>query len=241
MLSLNSPAKVNLFLRILGKRTDGFHEIATLMHTIDLADTLTLSLAKEDAFSCTDPRIGGFNLVTRAVDLFRETTGWDFHLSIHLEKNIPLEAGLGGGSSNAAATLKGINELLGCPVSSEELQQWSGKLGSDVPFFFSSGVAYCTGRGEKIRDLPDYRLSRKIGIYKPEYGLSTPAVYKELNLKECSSRDPEDLLQEFLSGGEPFLNDLETPAFRLMPLLIDVKRKTQGIMSGSGTAFFIAD
>ncbi len=236
-LTLLSPAKVNLFLRVLGKRPDGYHELASLISTIDLADTLTLTLSNEDSLMCTDKRIGS-NLVTKSVDLFRKKTGLKFNVSIHLDKKIPIEAGLGGGSSNAATTLKGLNELLGFPVGSEELQQWSAELGSDVPFFFSSGTAYCTGRGEFVQDLPHYRFDQKIEIVKPDEGLSTPDVYKAFDLEHSSKRDPEELLESFLAGRPIFINDLERPAFQIMPSLKGIKEKYNATMSGSGTAFF---
>ncbi len=234
-LTLSSPAKVNLFLRILGKRRDGYHALASLFHTIDLSDTLTFSLSKEDSLTCSDASIGP-NLVTTAIDLFRRKTGLNFHISIDLEKKIPTQAGLGGGSSNAATTLKGLNQLLGFPVSNQELQEWSAEIGSDVPFFFSSGTAYCTGRGEIVREVP--RFEGKVEIYKPQEGLSTPAVYKTLDLSECSKTDPEELLEGFLSGKPTFVNDLERPAFKLIPSLAYLKQKLGGTMSGSGTAFF---
>lgn len=236
-LTLLSPAKVNLFLRILGKRRDGYHALASLFHTIDLADTLTLSLSKEDALACTDSSIGPNNLVWKAVDLFRRKTGLHFNVSIYLEKKIPIQAGLGGGSSNAAATLKGLNQLLGFPATREELQEWSAEIGSDVPFFFSqTGTAYCTGRGEIVHDVP--RICTTFEVFKPEEGLSTPEVYKALDLSTCSKEDPETLLEEFLNGKPRYLNDLESPAFKLMPSLAVLKKKLTGTMSGSGTAFF---
>lgn len=237
MLVLEAPAKVNLFLRILGRRRDGYHEVASLFQTIDLKDTLTLSLAKEDSLTCTDSTIGP-NLATQAIDLFRSKTGLTHPLSVHLEKRIPLQAGLGGGSSDAAAALKGVNALLGSPVSIQELQLWSGEIGSDVPFFFSSGTAYCTGRGERVRDLFPYAFDQKLEIFKPPEGLSTPAVYQSLKLEECSLEDPEELLEGFLFGNPVFLNDLEKPAFRLLPVLAEHKKRLNGTMSGSGTAFY---
>lgn len=236
-LTLSSPAKVNLFLRILGKRSDGYHALASLFHTIDLADTLTLTLSKEDSLTCTIPALVQNNLIWNALDLFRRMTGLSCKVSIHLEKRIPLQAGLGGGSSNAAAALKGLNQLFGYPVSSEELHQRSAEIGSDVPFFFSkTGTAYCTGRGEIVRDVP--RIKENYKIYKPKEGLSTPAVYKALDLSECSKEDPEILLEGFLNGRPAYINDLERPAFKLMPSLATLKQKLNGTMSGSGTAFF---
>ncbi|MCC5831888.1 MAG: 4-(cytidine 5'-diphospho)-2-C-methyl-D-erythritol kinase [Chlamydiales bacterium] len=236
-LTLLSPAKVNLFLRILGKRRDGYHALASLFQTIDLADTLTFTLSKEDSLTCTDSSIVQDNLVWKALELFRRKTGLQFNISIHLEKKIPLRAGLGGGSSNAATTLKGVNQLLGSPLSHEELQNCSSEIGSDIPFFFSKrGTAYCTGRGEIVRELP--AIEEKFEIYKPKEGLSTADVYKALDLSACSKEDPEELLEGFIKGKPKYINDLEIPAFKLMPSLARVKEKVNGTMSGSGTAFF---
>lgn len=241
MLVLASPAKVNLFLRILGKRPDGYHELASLFYRVDhLSDELTLSLAEEDSFVCDHPAIPPENLVTAAVALFRRKTGRSFPVALRLQKRIPLQAGLGGGSSNAATTLKGLNLLCGSPYTEKELQAWSAELGSDVPFFFSSGAAYCTGRGERVRDLPHYQFPYRLSLHTPPEGLSTARVYQELRPSDCAKVDPEELLSHFLSGNPHFVNDLEAPAFRLLPQLAMIKREKPGaVMSGSGSTFFI--
>lgn len=159
MLTLISPAKVNLFLRVLGKRPDGYHELASLFQAIDLADTLHFTLSKHDHLTCTDPAIplDNTNLIWKTVHLFRRKTNHQFPIHIHLEKNIPIQAGLGGGSSNAATTLWALNELLNTHIPSETLTAWAGEIGSDVPFFLSTGTAYCTGRGEIVKSLPPCR------------------------------------------------------------------------------------
>jgi 4-diphosphocytidyl-2-C-methyl-D-erythritol kinase len=243
-MQLFSPAKINLFLRILGKRPDGYHEIASLFQAIDLGDTLTIDFAKEERLTCSDPTLAcdGTNLVLKAVNLFRRKTGLRFSVDIHLEKNIPTQAGLGGGSSNAATTLWALNALHHHSYSEQELQTWSAEIGSDIPFFFSHGTAYCTGRGECVRDLPPIPDFTALSVIKPKEGLSTPAIYQALNLGECSSEDPQTLLAHFYSGRPVYINDLEKPALRLCPPLANLKKKLhlEGnktlFMTGSGTA-----
>ncbi|MEZ5315591.1 MAG: 4-(cytidine 5'-diphospho)-2-C-methyl-D-erythritol kinase [Chlamydiales bacterium] len=237
-MAFTSPAKINLFLRVLEKRRDGYHNIASLFHLIDLTDKITITLSNQDHFYCNNPTImSPSNLVWKAVNLFRFKTGLKFKVSIELEKNIPLQSGLGGGSSNAATTLKGLNQLFHGYVNHEELQRWSLEIGSDVPFFFSrTGSAYCTGRGEIVRDIP--RIDQKFRVYIPKRGLSTPAVYQALDLSDCHQEDPEKLLEGFLNQQPLYINDLEKPAFKMRPNLALIKEKLNGTMSGSGTAFF---
>jgi len=243
MLKLFSPAKINLFLRILGKRPDGYHELASLFQTINLGDVLTFRFANEDHLTSTDPTLpcDSSNLILKAVQLFRRKTGLNFSVAIHLEKKISTQAGLGGGSSNAATTLWALNALQGFPYEEQELQIWSAEIGSDIPFFFSRGTAYCTGRGENVRNLPPFPSLPPLSLEKPQEGLSTPAIYKALNLQECSLEDPEKLLEGFFSGNFRYINDLEMPAYRLCPSLLLfkkalLKKYTHVFMTGSGTA-----
>ncbi len=144
MLTLNSPAKVNLFLRILRRRSDGYHDLASLFQAISLYDTIHFALSDHDELTCDKPGIptDSTNLILKAADLFRRKTGLKFGLKAHLEKRIPHEAGLGGGSSNAATTLWALNQLHGQPASPDELIAWSGEIGSDITFFLSHGTAY---------------------------------------------------------------------------------------------------
>lgn len=245
MLTLKSPAKLNLFLRILGKREDGYHEISSLFQAINLFDTLQFSHSEKDEFTCSDPKLptDESNLVIKALRLFRVKSGRAFPVKIHLEKKIFSEAGLGGGSSNAATTLYALNQMIGCPFSESTLAEWSSELGSDVPFFFYSGTALCEGRGEKVlplHDLPKMAFT----LSKPAFGLSTPEVYKSLKLNELSNTDPKQLLESFCSGKPQFVNDLEIAAFRLKPELAAFKasltKDSNGstLMSGSGSCFF---
>lgn len=241
-MRLFSPAKINLFLRVIRKREDGYHDLASLFQAINLGDTLTFQLSDSDQLTCTDPSLScdRTNLVWRAVDLFRSKTGLHIPIRIHLEKKIPIQSGLGGGSSNAATTLWALNELHGKPANREELSLWSGEIGSDIPFFFSYGTAYCTGRGEQVRLLPPLPLSPSLWVIKPQEGLSTPAIFKNLKLEECSPVDPEQLLMGWLQGKPLAINDLEAPALRVLPSLKQLKQAigAQGRMTGSGTGFF---
>ncbi|MFZ0564573.1 MAG: 4-(cytidine 5'-diphospho)-2-C-methyl-D-erythritol kinase [Chlamydiales bacterium] len=242
-LTLFSPAKVNLFLRVLSRRPDGYHNIASLFQTIDLGDILHFTLSEEDRLTCQDSTIkcDETNLISRAVELFRQKTALKFKVQIHLEKSIPLQAGLGGGSSNAATTLWALNVLNGRIASPEDLKEWSSEIGSDIPFFFSQGTAYCTGRGERIQNLPSLPFSKTYSLVKPEESLSTPLIYKSLDLNTTSPHDPEDLLDRFYSGDPCYINDLEVPSFRLCPSLKRLKHQLLSLgcqnifMTGSGT------
>ena len=223
-MKLFSPAKINLFFRILSKRDDGYHEIETLMQTISMGDTLTLEKSDQDEYDLNDD-----NLVIKALKLFRRHTGQAFSVAIDLKKVIPIQAGLGGGSSNAATTLWGLNELGDCPLSNLDLIEMSRELGSDVPFFFSNGTAYCWGRGELFEEA-DPDDNPKLWIVKPKgIGLSTPLVYS------ASVPNP---------NGDHFGNDLEKSAFTLLPSLQALKEKLYHTgfdfvqMTGSGTAFY---
>lgn len=242
-LTLFSPAKINFFLRVLNRRSDGYHNIASLFQAVDLGDVLHFTLSEQDKLTCTDTTIGcnSSNLISRAVDLFRRKTGLKFKIHIHLEKQIPQQSGLGGGSSNAATTLWALNVLHNQLATEESLQQWSSEIGSDIPFFFSHGTAYCTGRGECVRNLPIPPFSKRYTLVKPMEDLSTPVIFKALDLQTTSNHDPEDLLDSFYSGEPLYVNDLEEPSFRLCPTLKAFKQRLLAagfknvFMTGSGT------
>jgi 4-diphosphocytidyl-2-C-methyl-D-erythritol kinase len=245
-LSFYSPSKINLFFKVLKKRSDGYHEIASLYQIISLCDIISLEQAEEDELLCSDPSLAcdASNLVLKALALFRKKTGILNHFKIYLEKRIPMQAGLGGGSGNAATTLWGMNRLLGCPASEEELCQWSSELGSDVPVFFSQGAAYCTGRGEILEPCEPKGLPDFFWIAKPKMGLSTPLVYQHCNVSSLPERDPLLSLQSFYNETKDYYNDLEFPAFQLLPNLRGLKEDlfklgfSKVVMTGSGTAFF---
>ncbi|MFA5250368.1 MAG: 4-(cytidine 5'-diphospho)-2-C-methyl-D-erythritol kinase [Parachlamydiales bacterium] len=244
-LTFFSPAKVNLFFKVLFKRPDGYHEIASLFRTIDFGDLLTFELSEKDAFTCEGLAVplGPDNLVLKALACFRKKLQKPFFVKIHLKKNIPLQAGLGGGSSNAATALFALNELLGAPFDLLQLLALAGQIGSDVPFFFSSGSAYCTGRGEKFEDLflpPD-----AFYLAKPPFGLATKMIFENFQLSEAlgASFDPGPFLRSWEKGRGRAFNDLERTAVALSPALGLFKKRLekagfkQVSMTGSGSVF----
>ena len=246
-LRLFSPAKINLFLRVIRKRPDQYHDISSLFQAISLGDILTIRISKsgQDSLICQNPNLicDESNLIHKAIQIYRQKTGISNRFDIQLEKKIPIEAGLGGGSSNAATTLWGCNQLCGENASVEELMQWGSEIGSDIPFFFSEGTAFCTGRGENVMNLPSLPF-QKIQVYMPKEGLSTAEVFKRLEIPIDSSKNTHDEIQPYLNGSFDLFNDLETPAFQINPRLKILKDRLisygfkKVLMTGSGTAFF---
>ena len=244
-ISLESPAKLNLFLRILNKREDGYHDIASLFVKIKLCDYLSIQISDKDQFICDIPNLLiSDNLVIKARDLFRKETGIVIPLAIRLTKRIPIGAGLGGGSSNAATTLLGLNQLFKSPLDQEKLRDMGSAIGSDVSFFFTKKPTFCTGRGEILNSV-DLDVARPLWIAKPQnLSLSTAKVYQNCKPNEASSEDPRRILQSFLEKDPIYVNDLEPAAFRLLPQLASIKQKIQSLgfqsvtMTGSGTSFF---
>ena len=155
MLTVKAPAKINLTLEVLRKRPDGFHDIKSVFQAVDLCDTLTLKTGKDITFRCDTPGWSAEkSLVTKAVDLLKNITGCSYGVTVEIEKRIPLMSGLGGDSSDAAALLRGLNQLWKLGLSIEKLKELAAQLGSDVTFFLSGGTALAEGRGETITPLP---------------------------------------------------------------------------------------
>jgi 4-diphosphocytidyl-2-C-methyl-D-erythritol kinase len=245
-MQLYAPAKINLSFEIKGRREDGFHEIETLMAPISLSDRLTIERGKATAnikFSCNDSSLPNDeqNLVVRAARLFQKTTNTKGGVEIALEKRIPHGAGLGGGSSDAAATLHGLNELFETRLDQKELMLLAGQIGSDVPFFLLGSAATCRGRGE-IVEAARLPANFNLLLVKPDFGVPTPWAYgrwrdsRELPGVEYAS-------QEF--SGVRFLNDLERPVFEKFVLLGHIKTWLRqqaevgaALLSGSGSTLF---
>jgi 4-diphosphocytidyl-2-C-methyl-D-erythritol kinase len=238
-----APAKVNLTLRVLEKRADGFHEIETLIVPVGLADTLTVETADEWAFACDDPTVPGdeSNLVVRAARLFFAETGLKPAVRIGLQKRIPHGAGLGGGSSDAAATLRMLDEFHSTQLSREVLMRLAAELGSDVPVFVDGKPAWCRGRGE-IVEPADFSGALPILLLKPNFGVPTPWAYKHWRDSRPLAGvryDPQDFPWGRLE------NDLERPVFEKYLVLAAMKEwlraqpETVGaLMSGSGSTMF---
>jgi len=257
-LTCESPCKVNLLLNILGKRADGFHELETLIHPVPYCDRLELERRTAGIeLGCNHPTlpVDSSNLVHRATTSFFRRTGIDAGVRIHLEKRIPVAAGLGGGSGNAATTLLGLNEMFGHPLTPLQLHETAAELGSDVPFFLQDKPALATGRGETIAPLDFFPALRGtfMLLIHPGFGISTPWAYQQL------TRFPEVLngrrgramnLVERLQTSRleeavaDFYNALEAPALKKYPVLALYQEflKTNGavaaLMSGSGSTTF---
>jgi 4-diphosphocytidyl-2-C-methyl-D-erythritol kinase len=178
----------------------------------------------------------------QALNLFRAKTGSTSHFRVRLDKRVPHGAGLGGGSGNAATTLWAANELAGRPASDGDLLKWSGDIGSDISVFFSRGAAYCTGRGEVVEDVaPPLPLDTRLLLVKPPIGLSTPAIFKALDLGRRSAAEPRGLLEGLAAAGRLSdalcVNDLEQPAFDTLPDLAALKAKLAAAAGAGGRPF----
>lgn len=202
-LTLQAPAKVNLTLLVSARRGDGYHDVSTVMQTVDLCDTLTLTgEGRGLTLTCTDPAVPAddSNLVLRAARLFFAEAGLPVpDLHFRLEKRIPSQAGLGGGSSDAAAVLRAMRTLYAPEVSDTELERMAAALGSDVPFFIRGGTALATGRGERLTPLP--RLADGwFVVVKPPEGFSTPAMYRRLDVLPPQPPQPDGMTAALESG-----------------------------------------
>ena len=241
-----APAKINLSLRVLGRRSDGFHEIETFIAPISLCDEIMIeqrSGKHEIAFRCDDPSVpkGEDNIVVRAAKVFFEEMKITNGVSIALKKTIPHGAGLGGGSSDAASTLLALNELFETNLPREALAKMAEMIGSDVPFFIFQSAAVCKGRGELVSPT---RLREQLSVLllKPEFGVPTQWAYSLWrDSREISG--VSYVAQEFAE--QTFMNDLERPVFEKFVFLAQLKmwllKQSEvgaALMSGSGSTVF---
>jgi 4-diphosphocytidyl-2-C-methyl-D-erythritol kinase len=253
-----SPCKVNLLLNILGKGSDGYHELETVMHPVRVFDRVVLERRKQGIeLTCNEPSLptDNRNLAYRAASLFLQTANIDDGVRIHLEKHLPLAAGVGGGSGNAATTLLGLNELYGRPLSPEQLQPLAAALGSDVPFFLQDKPALGTGRGERIQPLgffPTLRGAAFVLVY-PGFGIATAWAYQQLARFPAALNGRPGRAQELInclengdlqSASAELYNSLEAPALEKYPLLalfqefFRANSAAATLMSGSGSTTF---
>jgi 4-diphosphocytidyl-2-C-methyl-D-erythritol kinase len=244
-MKVRAPAKVNLQLRILGHRADGFHDVETIIVPVSLSDEIAIEIFPGDTISltCDDPAlpIGRSNLAAAAAYQFQEETGLRFAATIDLRKRIPISAGLGGGSSDAAAVLVALDQLLDTKLGLESLQQIAAKIGSDVPFFVHPHPATCRGRGEIIEPL---KIPENLSflLIKPPFGVETAWAYRAWAVAGAA---PDGLDAEQDLGWMKIFNALERPVFEkfiILPVIKDWLLRQPEVraaaMSGSGSSFF---
>ena len=251
-LILKAHAKINLALEVLGKRPDGYHEVAMIMQSVSLHDTLILSLQESDiTLMCDRPELpcDHSNLAYRAAELLRREVGATQGVHIELTKRIPLAAGLAGGSTDAAAVLKGLNRLWGLALSPVELEQLAARLGSDVPFCLWGGTSLATGRGEMLTPLPDF-TGHGVVLANPSLQVSTAWVYG--NYRDAAGNRRRDISSlrhsieqpDFSAVADTLFNDLETVTVPAYPQVAEIKEQllqagAAGVlMSGSGPTVF---
>lgn len=264
--SLPAPAKLNLFLAITGRRADGFHDLVSVVAPLTLADTLTVEIAAGAkpgfTLTCTDPAVpcDESNLVLKAAHAFAQATGWSGSAAFHLEKRIPMGAGMGGGSSDGVAALRALDQLTGSRLDRATMTTIAASLGSDCPLFLHDGPVVMRGRGERVEALPATAASRLRGrrvlVFKPGFGVPTAWAYRwmaeqaaagtEVYLPTAAAeRQLADWIGDGAAGPEALLfNNLERPAFSkfvALPALLEQLKRDFGLaprMTGSGSACF---
>lgn len=261
-LTVSSPAKVNLYLAVAGKRPDGFHDLVSLVAPVKFGDEIKLTIGGDFtgvALSCDDPAVpeGTDNIAVRAARAFREATGTSDGVSIALTKRIPMGAGLGGGSSNAAAVLRGLNELYDSPLSQTELSSLAAGLGSDCPLFLAGGPCVIRGRGEIVEPVDELIGERLKGlpvfIFKPDFSINTGWAYNRLAstrtvtpAKEWAKIRLHNWLREGTAVEDLLFNSFEEVVFKkfvslpvIMERLTAEPSVTGRLLSGSGSACFV--
>jgi 4-diphosphocytidyl-2-C-methyl-D-erythritol kinase len=251
-ITIKAPAKINLSLDVLQKREDGYHEVEMIMTTVDLADRIELTLLEEnriiidvsEGFVPSDNR----NLAYQAAQLLKDQFHVQKGVRIAIQKNIPVSAGLAGGSSDAAATLRGLNKIWDLGLSLDELANLGAKIGSDVSFCVYGGTALATGRGERIKHIAAPPPCWII-LAKPPLGVSTAEVYRNLKLEDLTHPDIEKMIEAIENRNyeeicQELGNVLESVTFKLYPEVQRIKDQmirfgADGVlMSGSGPTVF---
>lgn len=250
--TLPSFAKINLLLRILGRRSDNFHELCTVFQTVSLKDYLTFGEDERIVLTCGDDKIplGDANLIVKAAKLLQENFKIKKGASVYLEKNIPAPGGLGGGSSNAAVALIGLSRLWKIETNLAELERLGKLLGSDVPFFFCGGTAAGTERGDKITEMKDIQPELLL-VVTPDVAVSTAEAFRKINAPNLTNNSSKSILQICCDEANSLRlpqtklqNDFENTIFNIEPEISLVKQKLisfgakQALLSGSGASVF---
>lgn len=252
-LLLKSNAKINICLNVLGKKEDGYHELDMVMVPVEMHDSMLLTKmgTKVDNYVTIDDFSLGetqYNLATYAIETMQKEFGFDQKFRVNIHKVLPIQAGMGGGSSNAAFTMKGVNKLLNLGLSDEKLIEIGKKLGADIPFFIKNKPARCQGIGEIITPIT-IKNDYSVLIVKPSKGCSTKEVFKICDSTEIKTCNVENVIKALETGDDDLLvnsisNSLEDAAIQLVPEIQKIKDelKAKGLkivlMSGSGSAVF---
>lgn len=259
-LRLAAPAKINLFLEVLGRRNDGYHDLVTCMAPLAWADELHFTPSDQLSLICDDSSLplDSKNLVIKAAQALRNQLQKNLGAAIHLIKRIPSPAGLGGGSSDAATTLRGLNQLWNASLSEPELMHLAAQIGSDIPFFLAGSAAWCRGRGEMVTP---FQMGIKIPLLLvcPLVGLGTAAVYQSLaapllDVGKQTAISEETMVQAIRTRNleaiaQSLFNRLQPPAERCLPLIGELRQLFEqaaeldlclgSLMSGSGSSYFV--
>lgn len=246
-IKVAAPAKINLTLEVLNRREDGFHNIKSIMQAISLYDYLTFSVEKADKTTITlsgnsdkipyDEK----NLVYKAVDKFLQKAHLKANVKVYIEKNIPVEAGLAGGSTDAAAAFFAMNEVFVHPLSSDAIEELCASLGSDLNFCLHGGTAFCTGRGENTRKIATPNID--VTLVKPlGFGISAKEAYTKFSSMTQEQKKVPDNTEKMAQAFDSSLiyNSLELAVINDYPELLEIKNAVpDSFMSGSGPTFFM--
>lgn len=251
--SVKSFAKINISLDVVSKRNDGYHELDSIMLPIELHDSIIIEQLKKssDNFVTVDDFSNGlvhYNLATSAIEALSKKYDFNTKFRVFIHKNIPMQAGLGGGSSNAAFTMKAVNEMLKLGASEEELIELATPLGADIPFFIHCAPSRCNGIGEKLHPI-EVKNTYYVLLVKPNVGCSTKEVFAIADSLPYKHVDTENVLKALREGDDELLansigNSLEEAATKLVPEIAQIKQtlKDRGfkivLMSGSGSTVF---
>lgn len=249
-MKIKAHAKINLCLNVVGKREDGYHELEMIMVPLALHDVVHIETAENDQFTCSDDQLvmDESNTIVKAVVLLREKFQIQEHFHIHVDKHIPAQAGLAGGSSDGAAVLRGITELLNLPITREELAMLGKQIGADVPFCVMETSAIVKGIGEKITPI-SLNCPFDILLVKPSAGVPTGKAFSMLDFTKCDHPNCDKVAHclchnEFENLQSVISNSLEYSAFKIVPEIkqIEEELKAMGftavLMSGSGSTVF---
>jgi 4-diphosphocytidyl-2-C-methyl-D-erythritol kinase len=251
-IKIKSPAKINIGLKVVGKRADGYHDIETIFQIIDLCDDIVLTESAGAITLFSDSRdipIDERNLAYRAAKLLRERTGIDKGVRIEIYKHIPISAGLGGGSSNAAVTLLGLNYIWDLGLSRDELLPIAKTIGADVPLFLSYPRAMGTGKGDELQTMP-VKSKFYVILLNPQLHISTEWVYRNLKLELTKNKNDIRIIKFMLERDEIekaaslMFNDLESAVTEKYSVISDMKEALRlagaagSLMSGSGSTVF---